>query len=165
MLTTSSLSKIHSNDNLKYRKIPFGNSIMKQSLDESSFPQEDSLSETTFFQAYRNWLIVIDMIAMPEVTVGWYKHHSRILHDKCFSLSFDAWWDMDKQLQMQFINHPFTINLTCSTYFHLLEHACMDAFLSQCAKTQQVFKSHCSFQSYPPYQSPHTESICLKCML
>src|SRR5882724_4706588 len=28
-----------------------------------------TLSETTFFQAYRNWLTVIDMIAMPEVAV------------------------------------------------------------------------------------------------
>src|SRR5882724_21741 len=103
MLTTSALSKIHGNDNLKYHKIPFGNGVGKQCLDESSFPL-DSLSETTFFQAYRNWLTVIDMIAMPKVAVGWYEHHSRILHYERFSSSFDVWQDMDKQLQMQFIN-------------------------------------------------------------
>ena len=54
MMTTSALSKIHSNDNLKYHKIPFGNSVGKQSLNEASFPAEDSLTETMFFQSYRN---------------------------------------------------------------------------------------------------------------
>jgi len=49
-----------------------------------------------FFQSYRNWLTVIDMIAMLEVTVGWYEPHSRMLCDDCFSPSFDAWRDMDK---------------------------------------------------------------------
>jgi len=43
MLTTSALSKIHGNDNLKYHKIPFSNGVGKQSLDESSFPLEDSI--------------------------------------------------------------------------------------------------------------------------
>jgi len=38
MLTTLALSKIWSNDNLKYHKIPFGNGVGKQSLDISSFP-------------------------------------------------------------------------------------------------------------------------------
>jgi len=53
MLTTSALNKICSNNNLKYRKIPFGNGIGKQSLDEASFPAENSLTETTFFQSYQ----------------------------------------------------------------------------------------------------------------
>src|SRR5882724_4306100 len=56
LLTTPSLSKIHMNDNLKFRKIPFGNGISKQLLNESLFPTENSLTETSFFQAYRNWL-------------------------------------------------------------------------------------------------------------
>jgi len=72
MLTTTALAKICSNNNLKYlkyRKIPFGNSVGKKSLDESTFPTEYSLDETMFFQSYRNWLTVIDMIAAPEVAV------------------------------------------------------------------------------------------------
>jgi len=64
MLTTPALSKISTNDNLKFCKIPFVNSISKQSLDEASFPGEDTLIEYSFFQAYRNWLTVIDIIAM-----------------------------------------------------------------------------------------------------
>ena len=58
MPTMSSLSRIRTNDNLKFHKIPFGNGIGKQSLDESSFLSEGSLTKTTFLQAYRNWLIV-----------------------------------------------------------------------------------------------------------
>ena len=91
MMTTSTLSKICSNDNLKYRKIPFGNGVRKQSLKKASFPAEESLTETTFFQSYMSWLTMIDMIATPEVVVGWYEHHSRMLHDNQFSSLFDAW--------------------------------------------------------------------------
>jgi len=50
MMTTAALTKICSNDNLKYHKIPFGNGIGKQSLDELSFPTEDTLMETMFVQ-------------------------------------------------------------------------------------------------------------------
>jgi len=152
MLTTSALSKIRSNDNLKFRKIPFGNGVGKQSLDESSFPMEDALTETSFFQSYRNWLTVIDLITTPEVVVGWYEHHSRMLHDKHFLSSFNAWHNMDKQLCMKFINRPFVIDPTDSTYIHLLECTHMDSFLSHCTKTQQSFESHCSFRTYPQYQ-------------
>jgi len=155
MITSSSLTKIRNNDNLKYRKIPFGNGVGKMSLDETSFPPESSLTETSFFQAYRNWLTIIDMIAMPEVVLGWYKHHSRMLHDKHFSSSFEAWRDMDRQLRTQFINRPFTVDPDSSTYIHLLEHACMDTFLARCAKSQHTFKSHRSFRTYTPYCSPH----------
>ena len=154
MLTTSALSKICSNDNLKYHKISFGSGVRKQSLDESSFPPESSLTETTFFQSYKNWLTMMDMIATAEVAVGWYEHHSRILHGECFSTLFDAWCDMDQQLHTQFINHPITVDLESSTYIHLLECARMDVFLSQCVKSQQTFKSHCSFWTYPPYHNP-----------
>jgi len=85
MLTTSTLSKIHSNDNLKYCKIPFGNGIGKQSLNKSSFLSEATLTKTSFYQSYRNWLTVIDMIATPEVAIGWYENHSRMLRNEQFS--------------------------------------------------------------------------------
>ena len=65
---------------------------------------------------------------------------------------------MDKQLCIQFINQPFAIDPDSLTYIHLLERACMDAFLSQCAKSQHTFESHHSFQTYPPYHSPQTDS-------
>jgi len=59
--------------------------------------------------------------------VGWYEHHSRMLHNEHFSSSFDAWCDMDKQLCMQFINRPLIIDQTDLTYMHLLECVRMDS--------------------------------------
>ena len=81
-----------------------------------------------------------------------------MLHDKWFSSSFNAWCEMDKQLHTQFINHPFTIDPTSSTYIHLLECTFMDSFLSHCSKSQQIFESHHSFRHYPPYQPPPTDT-------
>src|SRR5882724_5721517 len=110
MLTTPALSKVCMNYNLKFRKIPFGNGIGKQSLDEASFPDENSLTETSFLQAYHNWLTVIDIVATPDVAVSWYEHHSRMLRDEKFSgFYFEAWRDMDKQLRTQFITRHFAI--------------------------------------------------------
>jgi len=48
MLMSSSLAKICANNGLKYHKIPFGNGAGKQSLDESIFLPEYSLSESLF---------------------------------------------------------------------------------------------------------------------
>jgi len=139
MLTTSTMLKIRMNDNLKFCKIPFGNGISKQSLDESSFPLEDSLTETNFFQAYRNWLMVIDIITTPDVAIGWYKHHSRMLRDDKFNTFFDARQDMDKQLHSQFITCPFQIDPYSATYIQLLERSCMDSFFACAKKAQQTF--------------------------
>ena len=130
MLTTSALAKICANISLKYHKIPFGNGTGKQSLDESIFPPKDSLSESQFLQAYRNWLYIIDLILSPEVAIGWHEHHSKMLQDQHFSSPFDAWHDMDKQLHMQVVEDPIIIDPTCSTYSQLFECVWMDAFLS-----------------------------------
>ena len=54
LLTTASLNRIHNNQNLRFRKVPFGNGIGKQTLDDSLFPTEDTLDAATFLQAYRN---------------------------------------------------------------------------------------------------------------
>jgi len=98
------------------------------------------------------------MIVTPNVAVGWYEHHSRMLHDECFSTAFNAWHNMDKQLHTQFINCPFTIDPESSTYIHLLERAHMDTFLTRCAKSQHIFESQHSFRIYPPYNSPQTDA-------
>src|SRR5882724_3693445 len=67
--------------------------------------------------------MVIDIIATPDVAVGWYEHHSRMLRDEKFNAFFDAWWDMDKQLHSQFITCPFQI----------------DSFFACAKKAQQTF--------------------------
>ncbi|KAF8588739.1 hypothetical protein K439DRAFT_1613244 [Ramaria rubella] len=68
MLTISALNCIRNNDNLKFKKVPFGNSAGKQSLNESQFPSKSSI--LLFFQAYRNWLSVIDIISNPQLALG-----------------------------------------------------------------------------------------------
>src|SRR5882724_3953882 len=55
---------------------------------------ENSLTEMSFFQAYRNWLMIIDIITTPDVAIGWYEHHSRMLRDDRFMAFFDVLWDM-----------------------------------------------------------------------
>jgi len=136
LLMTSALSKICSNDSLKYHNILFSNGAGCQSLDESIFPPENALSESLSLQAYHNWLTIIDIIASPEVEVGWYEHHSKMLQDQKFSASFEAWCDMDKQLHTQLIDNPFIVDPTCSTYIQLFECAWMDGFLAQVEKSQ-----------------------------
>src|SRR5882724_5810624 len=89
MLTTAALSKVHSNDGLKYHKIPFGNGSGRQSLDETLFPPETSLSESLFLQAYCNWLTINDIITELEVAVGWYEHHAKMLQDHKLSALFE----------------------------------------------------------------------------
>ena len=54
LLTTSALDHIRSNINLRYRKIPFGNGVGKQCLDESFFLSEDTRAIALFLQAYQN---------------------------------------------------------------------------------------------------------------
>jgi len=100
MLMTSASSNICSNDRLKYYKILFSNGAGWQSLDESLFPSDNSLSESFFLQAYHNWLTIIDIIMSPQVAVAWYRNHSKMLQDQKFSASFEAWCNMDRQLHM-----------------------------------------------------------------
>ncbi|KAF8586172.1 hypothetical protein K439DRAFT_1557345 [Ramaria rubella] len=103
MLTTSTLNRIRNNENLKFKKIPFGDGAGKQSLDESQFPLESSLTVSLFFQSYRNWLAVVDSISTPQLAVGWYEHHAQMLADEDFDSSFAAWRDHDKQLHSQYM--------------------------------------------------------------
>jgi len=153
MLTTAALLKIQMNDNLKFHKVPFGNGIGKQSLDKVSFPGEDSLTETTFLQAYRNWLTIVDIIATADVAVGWYEHHSRMLRDDKFLASFDAWQDMDKQLHTQFIARPFTIDPYSPTYVQLLERSRMDSFFARAEKAQRTFELQWASRTCAPCAS------------
>jgi len=69
-----------------------------------------------------------------------------MLQDQKFSASFKAWCDMDKQLCMQFIDNPFVVDPTCTTYTQLFERAHMDAFLAQVGKSQQYPQNKISVQ-------------------
>ena len=114
--------------------------------------------ETTFLQAYRNWLTIIDVIATADVAVGWYEPHSHMLCDDKFTAYFDAWCDMDKQLHMQFISHPFIVDPNSTTYLQLLEQAHMDSFFSQAEKSQQTFEKQWASRAYGSHSAWHESS-------
>ena len=98
LLMTTVLDRIQFNDGLKYHKILFGNRVGKHSLDTSLFPDELSVSESEFWQAYRNWLPVVNIIVEPAIADGWKQHHAKMMSNRNFSTWFGAWWEHDRLL-------------------------------------------------------------------
>ena len=109
-LTTSALDCIQLNQNVKYRKIPFGHGVGKITIDETSFPLEESLAETDFWQASKNWLILVETLAGPAITEGWCAHHQKMFSDRHFSQWYPAWRAHDKLLRVRFMTRPFIID-------------------------------------------------------
>ncbi|KAF8527716.1 hypothetical protein JB92DRAFT_3093207 [Gautieria morchelliformis] len=94
MLTMATLDCICSNNNLCSKKIPFGNGVGKQSLDDS-FPPEDALHTATFLQAYQNW---------------------------SFTAHLPAWRILDRMLRTQFTDKPFLVDPNDPTHFAMLKY-------------------------------------------
>src|SRR5882724_7872382 len=70
----------------------------------------------------------------------------KMLQDQNFSVSFEAWCNMDRQLPTQFIEDLFIVDPTCTTYSQILQQACMYAFLAHADKSQygHSFRSNVS---------------------
>ena len=99
-LTTSALDHIQVNQNVKYRKIPFRHGAGKIAINETSFPLEESLTETDFWQASKNWLILVETLTGPAITEGWRVHHRKMFSDCHFSQWYPTWRAHDKLLRM-----------------------------------------------------------------
>ncbi|KAF8588078.1 hypothetical protein K439DRAFT_703122 [Ramaria rubella] len=140
LLTTAALNKIRCNDDLKYKKILFGNGAWKPSLDEAQFPPETSLTSFLFLQAYRNWLTVIDAICDAQLAVGWHEHYKKMLGDGDFENCFHAWQDHDKHIRSQFMTKPFLVDPKHTTYLQLFEHYRTSLMLSR-LHTESPFHS------------------------
>jgi len=69
----------------------FSNGAGKYLLDESSFPDKLSLTEPEFWQAYRNWFLIIDAITNLWVVASWKAHYSQMMADMTFTIWFHAW--------------------------------------------------------------------------
>src|SRR6266481_4733340 len=121
VLTSMALDKIQFNDGLKFHKFVFGNGSGKHSLDVSTFPTELSLTEMEFWQAYCNWLSLIDIIAEPAVADGWKLHYAHMISDVSFSTWFSAWQEHNRLLQVKFMADPFIVNPNHSSYANQLE--------------------------------------------
>ena len=177
LLTTIVLDRIEFNDGLKFHKIIFGNWIGKHSLDISSFPTEQSLSESEFWQAYRNWLSLIDIIADPAIANSWKLHHAQMMLDKNFSTLFVAWREHDKLLHACFMIDPFMINPNQASYIHQLERCrgeqtCYDSLKAVSmskGSTSSASSSTPKSSHFQPYTKamPHPNSfrilLCIRC--
>jgi len=114
MLTTASLSRIHFNDNLKFKKIPFGIAVGKYALDEAHFPLEESLTDAKYFQAHKHWISLMKISSEGMVYDSWKVHHDRMCDNPDMLKWARAWWSHDKQLHSSFMDCPFIIILTLS---------------------------------------------------
>ena len=79
LLTTAALDHIQLIKNVKFWCITFGNGTGHTSIDENTFPTEDSLSESDFWQAYKNWLALVKLLSGPAVVDGWHSHHGKMI--------------------------------------------------------------------------------------
>ena len=128
MLTTASLSRIHFNENLRFKKIPFGNAAGKYALDESHFPSEDSLTDAEYLQAHKHWLSLMKISSEPAVYGGWKAHHDRMCNDPDMLKWSRTWQSHDKQLRSTFMDRPFIIDPDSITYCHQFECTRLDAW-------------------------------------
>jgi len=102
MFTTNSMSMIHNNVGDLYMKKKTDSMARKYVLNSDLFPSEESLTKSTFFQAYRNWIRFLSKMAKPEVAKGWHDHHKHMSSDANFTSSFESWRSHDKQLHISF---------------------------------------------------------------
>ena len=171
LLTTVVLNRIEFNDGLKFHKFIFGNGIGKHSLDISSFPTEQSLSESEFWQAYRNWLSLIDIIADPAIANGWKLHHAQMMSDKKISTWFVTWCKHDKLLCACFMIDPFMIDPNQASYIHQLERChreqthydSLKAVTTSKGSTSSASSSTPKSSHFQPYTKamPRPNSFCI----
>ena len=60
MLTSSAISCIQFNDDLKFKKIPFGLAAGKWALDDTHFPLESTLSASDYMLVHHHWVALIE---------------------------------------------------------------------------------------------------------
>ena len=116
MFTVQSFNVIHDNVRDLYMKKKTGLSAGKYVLNSDLFPNEDTLTEQTFFQPYRNWLRLLDDVLEPDVAGGWHKHHDHMINNASFSSSFATWRSHDRHLCTSFFNVPFVLDVDRRAY-------------------------------------------------
>ena len=174
LLTTLALDKIQFNDRLKYQKIIFSSNAGKHMLNILIFPDEMSLSEMEFWQAYCNWLMLIDLIADSIMANSWHEHHTHMMANKSFSLCFPAWREHDHLLWAKFMIDPFMVNPNHSSYVHQFEHCrgnqtCNDTIAVASSSKKEPFSHQAcntnamSYNKNAPQYSSFWTSLCICC--
>ena len=126
LLTTASLDRIQLGLNLKFRRISFGINTGISTIDESLFPNEDSLSESDFWQMYKNWLALVEIISGRDILEGWRAHHQKMISDRHFSHWYPAWRAHDRLLRIRFMSKPFVIDTKSPPYKEQFERCRTD---------------------------------------
>ena len=121
LLTTTTLDRIMLNQSVRYRKVVCGRGAGKTIVDESYFPAEESLQEDDFWQAYKNWIALMEAVSGPTVIEGWHAHHNRMISDQCFSHWFPAWCMHDQLIRLKFTDKSFIIDPKAIAYIQQFE--------------------------------------------
>ena len=123
MFTTNSMSMIHNNVGDLYMKKKTDSMARKYVLNSDLFPSEESLTKSTFFQVYRNWIRLLSEMAELEVMKGWHDHHEHMILDVNFT-------------SLLRLGGPM---INCSAYPYLMP--CISLMLTA-AQTLKVLKKH-----------------------
>ena len=110
MFTSQSFNIIHYNIGDLYTK-KTGLSAGKYVLNSDMFLNEDLFTEQTFFQAYRNWLRLLDDVLEPDVTSVWHKNYDHMINNASFSSSFPPWRSRNRHLHTSFFNAHFVLDV------------------------------------------------------
>ena len=95
-------------------------------INKSTFPNEDTLTKSDFWQAYKNWLALVEIISGPIILEGWRSHHQKMISDRHFSNWFSAWRAHDRLLRVCFMSKPFIIDTRSPAYREQFERCCTD---------------------------------------
>jgi len=159
MFTTQALKTIRDNVGDLYTKKKTGLSAGKYILNSDCFPDKNTLTEQTFFQAYRNWLKLLMEVAEPEVVIGWNQHHELMINDANFSTSFVAWKVHDRHLRTSFFNAPFILDVHSRSYSKGFDREWMASEVSSFRKERENSPSDSrSFRNNPSQTRPHHTS-------
>src|SRR5882724_407707 len=112
MLTTVALNNIEINQDMKYKCLTNGSGMGKTFLDKCSFPSEDQLSDFEFSQAYTNWLMLIESVSEPTISLGWWAHHKQMISDRGFVEWALMWRTHDRLLHLCFMQKPFILDVS-----------------------------------------------------
>ena len=85
-------------------------------MDEAYFPAEEFLQENNFWQAYKNWIALLEAVSGPAVIEGWHMHHNRMISDQCFSCWFPAWHAHNHLLWLKFTDKSSIVDPKAIAY-------------------------------------------------
>ena len=117
------------NQDVKYKRITYGNGAGKTFLDEAAFMSEDELSDFELSQAYTNWLTLIEVVSDPIIEQDWHSHHKRMVLDRGFQDWVPAWHTHDRLLRSRFMLKPLILDPSSTTYENQLEQSKLDQAL------------------------------------